>query len=163
MVLLAWDGPRWAADYMFGNDIDGVGQESTVPTIAAHLIRPWTRIIVQLGHPRTAWQRQDVELAADVAHRLREGDDLEVVGIADLDPVRVGNGAAAVRGAHQDRPRLLHPPDHLADLHELEGIDPAHHVFGDGLEDRDVHGNPSDKREQAIRMAVNVFYYAMTR
>jgi hypothetical protein len=34
---------------------------------------------------------------------------------------------------------------------------------GDGLEDPDVHGNPPEKREQAIRMAVNVFYYAMTR
>ena len=83
MVLLAWDGPRWAADYMFGNDIDGVGQESTVPTIAAHLVRPWTRIIVQLGHPRTAWQRQDMELAAAVARRLREGDELEVVVLCD--------------------------------------------------------------------------------
>ncbi len=34
---------------------------------------------------------------------------------------------------------------------------------GDGLEDPDVHGDPPAVREQAIRMAVNVFYYAMTR
>jgi hypothetical protein len=34
---------------------------------------------------------------------------------------------------------------------------------GDGLEDPDVHGDPPDKREAAMRMAVNVFYYAMTR
>ena len=34
---------------------------------------------------------------------------------------------------------------------------------GDGLEDPDVHGDPPAKRELAIRMAVNVFYYAMTR
>ena len=34
---------------------------------------------------------------------------------------------------------------------------------GDGLEDPDVHGDPPEKREQAIRMAVNVLYYAMTR
>jgi hypothetical protein len=34
---------------------------------------------------------------------------------------------------------------------------------GDGLEDPDVHGDPPEKREQAIRMAVNVFYYALTR
>jgi hypothetical protein len=35
--------------------------------------------------------------------------------------------------------------------------------IGDGLEDPDVHGDPPEKREQAIRMAVNVLYYAMTR
>ena len=34
---------------------------------------------------------------------------------------------------------------------------------GDGLEDPDVHGDPPQKREQAIRMAVNVFFYALTR
>ena len=34
---------------------------------------------------------------------------------------------------------------------------------GDGLEDPDVHGDPADRREAAMRMAVNVFYYAMTR
>lgn len=33
---------------------------------------------------------------------------------------------------------------------------------GDGLEDPDVHDDPSDKREQAIQMAVNVLYYAIT-
>ncbi len=71
LVLLAWDGPKWAVDYMFGNDIDSVGQASPVPTIAAHVVRPWTRIVVQLGHPRTTWQREDVELAADVVHHLR--------------------------------------------------------------------------------------------
>ena len=34
---------------------------------------------------------------------------------------------------------------------------------GDGLEDPDVHGDPAVVRELAVRMAVNVFYYAMTR
>lgn len=34
---------------------------------------------------------------------------------------------------------------------------------GDGLEDPDVHGDPPVKREQAIRMAVNVLYFALTQ
>ena len=34
---------------------------------------------------------------------------------------------------------------------------------GDGLEDPDVHGDPAAVRELAVRMACNVFYYAMTR
>jgi|WetSurMetagenome_2_1015567.scaffolds.fasta_scaffold01995_9 hypothetical protein len=35
--------------------------------------------------------------------------------------------------------------------------------IGDGLEDADVHNDPPEKREQAIRMGVNVLYYALTR
>ncbi len=35
--------------------------------------------------------------------------------------------------------------------------------IGDGLEDPEVHGDPPGKREQAVRMAVNVLYYALTR
>jgi hypothetical protein len=35
--------------------------------------------------------------------------------------------------------------------------------IGDGLEDADVHGDPPEKRELAVRMAVNVLYYAMTQ
>ena len=83
LVLLAWDGPKWANDYVFGNDIDAVGQASPVPTIAAHLIGPWDRIIVQLGQPRTAWQREDVELAADVVRHLRVGTEVELVALCD--------------------------------------------------------------------------------
>ena len=83
LVLLAWDGPKWAADYMFGNDIDGVGQASPVPTIAAHLVQPWVRIVVQLGGPRTAWQREDVELTVDVVRHLCEGTDVELVVLCE--------------------------------------------------------------------------------
>lgn len=35
--------------------------------------------------------------------------------------------------------------------------------IGDGLEDADVHGDPPAKREQAIRMAVNILYFALTQ
>lgn len=35
--------------------------------------------------------------------------------------------------------------------------------IGDGLEDAEVHGDPPEKREQAIRMAVNVLYYALVQ
>jgi hypothetical protein len=35
--------------------------------------------------------------------------------------------------------------------------------IGDGLEDSDVHGDPPEKHEQAVRMAVNVLYYALTQ
>ncbi|MDZ7860429.1 MAG: DUF4159 domain-containing protein [Candidatus Krumholzibacteriota bacterium] len=34
--------------------------------------------------------------------------------------------------------------------------------IGDGLEDADVHNDPAEKREMAVRMAVNILYYAIT-
>jgi hypothetical protein len=34
--------------------------------------------------------------------------------------------------------------------------------IGDGLEDADVHGDPPEKREQAMRLAINVVAYALT-
>jgi hypothetical protein len=35
--------------------------------------------------------------------------------------------------------------------------------IGDGLEDPDVHGDPAEVREMAVRMAVNILFYALTR
>jgi len=35
--------------------------------------------------------------------------------------------------------------------------------IGDGLEDPNVHNNPPEKRELAIRMAVNILMYAITQ
>jgi len=35
--------------------------------------------------------------------------------------------------------------------------------IGDGLEDPDVHGDPPEKREASIRMAVNILYFALIR
>jgi hypothetical protein len=34
--------------------------------------------------------------------------------------------------------------------------------LGDGLEDEDVHHDPAEKREAALRMALNIVYYALT-
>jgi hypothetical protein len=69
-------------------------------------------------------------------------------------------------------------PDGLPKIHEHHGGPPqALAIFhqgrmvvfysyntdiGDGLEDEDVHHDPPDTREQALRMAVNVVAYAMT-
>lgn len=35
--------------------------------------------------------------------------------------------------------------------------------IGDGLEDENVHRDPPEKREQALRMAINIVLYAMTQ
>jgi hypothetical protein len=33
--------------------------------------------------------------------------------------------------------------------------------LGDGLEDEDVHHDPKEKREQAMRMALNIVHFAL--
>ena len=35
--------------------------------------------------------------------------------------------------------------------------------IGDGMEDPEVHNDPAEKREAALRMAVNICYYALTQ
>lgn len=71
LVVLSWAGPRFASDYMFGNDIDRVGVMSPVPTMAVRVLRPWNRIVVALGKLDTGWRRDDAELVLAIVRRLR--------------------------------------------------------------------------------------------
>lgn len=56
------------------------------------------------------------------------------------------------------------PPQGMGILHEGRLV--VYYTYdtdiGDGLEDPDVHGDPPNKREAAIRTAVNIVLYAMT-
>ncbi len=63
LVLLSWRGPRFPADYVLGNDIDGVGERSTIPTMAVRVLRPWKRMIVATGDHGADWKREDALLA----------------------------------------------------------------------------------------------------
>lgn len=63
-------------------------------------------------------------------------------------------------------------------IHEHDGLPPRGYAIvhegrvvvfftdeadiGDGLEDAEIHGDPPEKREQAMKMAVNVVIYALT-
>jgi len=69
-------------------------------------------------------------------------------------------------------------PDGLPKIHEHDGGPPhGYGIFldgrlvvfysfntdiGDGMEDPEVHGDPPEKREQALRMGVNVVVYTLT-
>ncbi|TVR63927.1 MAG: DUF4159 domain-containing protein [Gemmatimonadales bacterium] len=92
---------------------------------------------------------------------------------------------------YPDRPLVELPPDHpifsvvydfpegLPKIHEHDGKPPqAFGIFhegrlmvlytyetdlGNGWEDAHVHGNPPELREEALRMGVNIFVYALTR
>jgi len=79
LILLSWVGPRFAADYVLGNDIDGVGERSTIPTMAIRVLRPWNRVIVTLGNPGTAWKREDALLALAAVRRIRRTRQVPLV------------------------------------------------------------------------------------
>ncbi len=92
---------------------------------------------------------------------------------------------------YPDRPMVELPPDHpifsafyefaegLPKIHEHDGNPPqAFGIFhdgrlavlytyetdlGNGWEDEDVHENPPEVREEALRMGVNIFVYALSR
>lgn len=80
-VVLDWSGPSVVNDYLLGDDIDGVGGAAVVPTIAAHVLGPWHRVVVHLRAPSAAWERLDAELALETAHaaRGRSGRPLTVL------------------------------------------------------------------------------------
>lgn len=72
LVLLSWQGIRFLSDYVFGNDIDGVGEASPVPTMAARVLRDWNRIVVVVGSLKADWHREDALLAIAAAKRLQK-------------------------------------------------------------------------------------------
>lgn len=85
LLLLAWEGPRFANDYVFGSDIDRVGSASPVPTAAARILRPWRRVVVTLGSPTSAWQRDDADRVLRVLESLARAGP-EQITIATSDP-----------------------------------------------------------------------------
>lgn len=120
LVVLDWSGPRFAVDYVFGNDIDGVGAANPVPTVAAHLLRPWDRLVIWLGDERAAWQRDDARLALDVAKRLGTARPTPVTVLcrdpADADAIGPGDEGVVVitdADAQHDALDASHPGDLL--------------------------------------------------
>ena len=70
-LVLSWTGPKLSNDYVFGNEIDEVGEQSSVPSVAVHLIRPWSRVVLVVGNTRVQWHLEDVRLAASIARSVR--------------------------------------------------------------------------------------------
>lgn len=82
-VVLGWGGMQWASDYLFGNDVDGVGRDSPVPCLAVQLLRPWDRVIVVTGDGNSTWRREDAALAIEVASRARSATPVPLVVAGD--------------------------------------------------------------------------------
>jgi Kef-type K+ transport system membrane component KefB len=94
LVMLSWSGPRFAADYVLGNDIDRVGELSPVPTMAVRVLRPWRRIVVALGDVSADWRKDDARLVLSAVRRLRRTNPVPLVvftGNPELLAGRVGD------------------------------------------------------------------------
>ena len=79
MLVLSWSGPKLSNDYVFGNEIDEVGEQSGIPSVAVHLVRPWNRILLATGDTQVPWHREDAKLAASLARRLRSRKGVPLV------------------------------------------------------------------------------------
>ncbi len=71
LVILSWQGVRFPSDYVFGNDIDGVGEASPVPSIAARVLHPWQRIVLVAGRLDLDWHKEDALIALAAIRRIR--------------------------------------------------------------------------------------------
>ena len=135
LLVLAWEGPRFASDYVFGADIDAIGERSPVTTMAAHIQRPWTSVVAVLGEPSVSWQREDAALVLAIVRRLVRGGVEEVTIMADhadtvpdamaanaaIEVVTDVSGQSSALGALRPSDLLLAPAYVLHDLTPVTG------------------------------------------
>jgi Kef-type K+ transport system membrane component KefB len=84
-LVLSWAGPRFVVDLALGSDMDAIGARCPVPTLAAHVLGPWKRVIAPLGSTDTEWDRDDARLVLDVVGRLRSSSPVPVI-VSTSDP-----------------------------------------------------------------------------
>ena len=81
-VVLSWQGLRFGQDLMLGNEIDAIGEECPVPSMALKALRPWERVVAIAGGLETEWKRDDALLCVKVARRLARQREVPLVVIA---------------------------------------------------------------------------------
>ena len=82
LAILSWSGLRFGQGNVFGSEIDSFGVASPIPTIAVQVLNPWNRVVLVVGDTSVEWHREDAQLAAEVAMRLRGSDDTPLLVIA---------------------------------------------------------------------------------
>lgn len=106
LLLLPWSGPpRSPRTVFFGDAIDEIGERSPVPAVAARVVgEKWNRVLFFQGRTNNLNVRDlDARLALDVARRVAEHEDLELVVWA-TDPYD-----------------LVEEPDELDEIHRYSG------------------------------------------
>ena len=82
LVILSWAGPKFASDYLLGNNVDAIGERCPIPAMAVRVLRRWQRVVVVVGKTDTPWRLEDARLAVDMAQRLL-GDGQLLVVVSD--------------------------------------------------------------------------------
>ena len=82
LAVLSWRGPRFTTDFVFGNDIDSVGERSPVPSVAVRLLRPWDRLVIVTGSVDLDWHREDALMAMAMARRVRHSHPMPMTVLA---------------------------------------------------------------------------------
>ncbi len=116
-TVLSWRGPRLSTDFMFGNEVDIIGERSVVPTAAVRVLRPWERVVVVTGDARTDWNVEDTTLALAVGRRIRGHRGTPML-VLTPDPDGLPTGVAGWEGVEVQR-----APDDPNDLSSIIGPD----------------------------------------
>jgi len=132
MLVLPWSGPSFATDYLLGSEVDGIGRRSPVPAVAARVLRPWDRVVVAVGSPRTPWRAEDAALAFELGRRLAPADSRTLL-VADgleqavallepeLDEVDLATADGTVVGALGPTDVAIVPAYVVSDLSPVAG------------------------------------------
>jgi Kef-type K+ transport system membrane component KefB len=86
LTIVGWHGLKFPADLMFDDEVDPIGERSTIPTVAARVLRDWDRVLVFTGDTANEWHREDAMLAVTIGHSLaaRKGISM-VIATRDTD------------------------------------------------------------------------------
>ncbi|MCL1594432.1 MAG: cation:proton antiporter [Actinomycetia bacterium] len=83
LTIVTLRGPQAGTQFLFGNEVDLVGEGSSSPTIAVRLIRPWSRVLVFTGDLSNDWHSEDALLALEIARRVRSVVETDLVVATD--------------------------------------------------------------------------------
>jgi len=87
LLVLAWQGIRFPSDFVFGNEIDIIGERCPVPSMAVHVLRPWNRVVLITGDMSVDWKAEDSMLALAAARRMRPREGKLLVMTSDVDTI----------------------------------------------------------------------------
>lgn len=103
LLILPWGGKGFTSAFLFGSDIDTIGERSPIPVAVAHLVRPWTRVVVVSGDLAKPWHQEDARLAMALARRIRLSEELPISLVTpDLDPQESVLGSLEEVEIHQE-------------------------------------------------------------
>ena len=79
LAIFSWAGLQFPSDFVFGNEIDRVGELSPIRMAAVRILGSWDRVVVATGDMSVPWKREDSLMAVSVAQRAAAQASCEMV------------------------------------------------------------------------------------